>query len=97
MEPDGPLPLRARVRWGNVARAAALLALAAIVIAWPHLRAREPALPPAHPTPLVTEPEPPPAAPAPAAPPAAMAPFAPPTGRRPARRVRGRLAAAQVR
>ena len=40
MEPDGPLPLHARVRWDNVGRAAALVVLAAIVLAWPHLRAR---------------------------------------------------------
>jgi hypothetical protein len=42
MEPEGPLPLRDRVRWGNVGRAAGLAALAAIILAWPHLRAREP-------------------------------------------------------
>ncbi len=53
MEPDGPLPLHARVRWGNVARAGALAALAGIVLAWPHLRAREPALPPAEAVPVV--------------------------------------------
>ncbi|MDP8967671.1 MAG: hypothetical protein M3N04_03640, partial [Actinomycetota bacterium] len=73
MEPDGPLPLHARVRWGNVARAAALLALVAIILAWPHLRAREPVLPPAEPVPVA--PAPPPtttsvAAPQPVAPPA---------------------------
>ncbi len=54
MEPDpSPSPsLLARVRWDNVARAAALGLLAALVLAWPHLRAREPALPPAEPVPV---------------------------------------------
>jgi hypothetical protein len=36
---------RTRVRWGNVGRAAALLAIAALVVAWPHLRAPVPELP----------------------------------------------------
>ncbi|MDP2710918.1 MAG: hypothetical protein Q8O56_06845, partial [Solirubrobacteraceae bacterium] len=71
MEPDGPPPLVARIRWGNVARAGALLALATLVLAWPHLRADEPALPPAEPVPV-----------APARPPATQ----PPAGQSPARR-----------
>ena len=35
-----------RVRWGNVARAAALLAAIALVVAWPRLRSEPPPLPP---------------------------------------------------
>ena len=54
MDPDGPLPLRVRVRWDNVARAAALFALALLVIAWPHLRTPEPDLPPAGAVPLLS-------------------------------------------
>lgn len=73
MEPDGPPPLRARVRWGNIARAAALLALAVLVLAWPHLRADPPALPPARAVPVT------PAPPTAPAPPTTPAPPAPPT------------------
>jgi hypothetical protein len=35
-----------RIRWGNVARAAALLAAVVLVVAWPRLRADPPPLPP---------------------------------------------------
>jgi hypothetical protein len=45
MESDPEPPLRARVRWGNVARALALVAVAALVVAWPRLRAPAPEVP----------------------------------------------------
>jgi hypothetical protein len=35
-----------RIRWGNVARAAALVAAVALVVAWPRLRSDPPPLPP---------------------------------------------------
>src|SRR5688500_14383233 len=35
-----------RIRWANVARAAALAAAVLLVVAWPRLRAEPPALPP---------------------------------------------------
>jgi len=37
--------LRARVRWGNLARALALVAIAALVVAWPRLRPATPEVP----------------------------------------------------
>ena len=93
MDPDGPLPLHARIRWGNVARATALLALTLLVLAWPHLRAPEPALPPASADPRRPgrprrhRPQPPPPPPSPrhdADPQPAPTPHAParPAGRR---------------
>jgi hypothetical protein len=38
-----------RIRWPNVARAAAVLAAVALLASWPHLRGSSPALPPAAP------------------------------------------------
>ncbi|MCW3000748.1 MAG: hypothetical protein JWQ20_46 [Conexibacter sp.] len=35
-----------RIRWPNVARAAAVLGVVALLISWPHLRGRAPELPP---------------------------------------------------
>ena len=52
MEADRPPPLHARVRWANVARAVGLAGLAGVVIAWPALNGRDPALPPADPVPV---------------------------------------------
>ena len=52
MDHDGPAPLSARIRWGNVARAGALVALAAAIVTWPRLSPREPALPSAEPVPV---------------------------------------------
>jgi hypothetical protein len=63
VDPDRQDPLRARIRWDNVARAAVLALLAVAIAAWPRLAPREPALPPAQPVPV-----------APATPPAATAP-----------------------
>jgi pyruvate/2-oxoglutarate dehydrogenase complex dihydrolipoamide acyltransferase (E2) component len=40
------MELLRRVRWGNVGRAAALLAVVALVVLWPRLRADPPPLPP---------------------------------------------------
>jgi hypothetical protein len=45
MKPD----LLNRVRWANVGRAAAVLAAAVLVVAWPRLRGAPPALPPSTP------------------------------------------------
>ncbi|MGK2937266.1 MAG: hypothetical protein ACSLFR_05630, partial [Solirubrobacteraceae bacterium] len=53
--------LLARVRWGNVARVLALVALAVIIGAWPRLRGAEPALPPTAAEPVVAVPAPAPA------------------------------------
>jgi hypothetical protein len=44
-----------RLRWDNIARAAAVLAVAALVVAWPHLKGAPPALPPAAATPVSVE------------------------------------------
>ncbi|MDP9401127.1 MAG: hypothetical protein M3P39_09350, partial [Actinomycetota bacterium] len=55
MESPSPTSLRARIRWGNVARALALVALAALVALWPRLRAPEPVLPPAEAVPVVAQ------------------------------------------
>jgi len=41
-----------RIRWGNVARLCALVALAALVAAWPRLEGDPPRLPPAEPVPV---------------------------------------------
>jgi hypothetical protein len=41
-----------RIRWGNVARLCALVALAALVAAWPRLGGDPPRLPPAEPVPV---------------------------------------------
>jgi hypothetical protein len=60
--------LRDRIRWGNVARAGGLAVLAAVIVAWPALSPREPALPPAQPVPVApAEPSGAPSAPAAAA------------------------------
>jgi outer membrane biosynthesis protein TonB len=46
MESDPETPgIRGRVRWANVARALALVAVAALVVAWPRLRAPAPEVP----------------------------------------------------
>ena len=37
--------LRERVRWGNVARAAGLMVVVAVVVAWPVLAPEEPVVP----------------------------------------------------
>jgi hypothetical protein len=47
-----------RIRWANVARAAAVLLALALIFAWPHLRSSAPALPPAAATPLDASTEP---------------------------------------
>ena len=44
-----------RLRWDNIARAAAVLAVVALVVAWPHLKARPAALPSAAATPVSVE------------------------------------------
>jgi hypothetical protein len=44
-----------RLRWDNIARAVAVLAVIALIVAWPHLRSREPAMPLAAPTPVSVE------------------------------------------
>jgi hypothetical protein len=44
-EPATPA-FHARVRWGNVAKALALAAVVALVVAWPRLRAPDPEIPP---------------------------------------------------
>jgi hypothetical protein len=41
------MDLLRRIRWGNVARALALVAALVLVVAWPSLRPDPPALPPA--------------------------------------------------
>jgi hypothetical protein len=45
-------PLLRRIRWGNVARVAALALLALLVAAWPRLRSAPPSLPAAAPVPV---------------------------------------------
>jgi hypothetical protein len=45
-----------RIRWPNVARAAAVLSAVALLISWPHLRGRAPELPPATAAPAEVEP-----------------------------------------
>jgi hypothetical protein len=40
------MDLHRRIRWGNVARAAALVAVVVLVVAWPRLRSEPPAIPP---------------------------------------------------
>ena len=59
-----------RLRWDNIARAAAVLAVVALVVAWPRIKGAPPALPPAGATPVTVEepapgtvPQEPPAAP----------------------------------
>jgi hypothetical protein len=44
-----------RLRWDNIARAAAVLAVIALVVAWPRLKAEPPALPSAAATPVTVE------------------------------------------
>jgi hypothetical protein len=53
MGPDG---VWRRIRWDNVARLAALVALALLVVAWPRLGGRAPRLPPGTDVPLGGEP-----------------------------------------
>lgn len=55
-----PNPLH-RIRWANVARAAAVLAAVALIVAWPQLKSPPPELPDADVA--VVEPPPPPSAP----------------------------------
>lgn len=45
-----------RIRWANVARAAAVLAAVALIVAWPHLQGDPPALPPAAAEPISAPP-----------------------------------------
>jgi hypothetical protein len=45
-----------RIRWPNVARAAAVLATVALLASWPHLRGSAPELPPATAAPAAVEP-----------------------------------------
>jgi hypothetical protein len=65
---DRSPPLLSRIRWGNVARVLALVALAVVIGAWPRLRDGEPALPSDHAEPVV------PSVPAPPSPPARTVP-----------------------
>ena len=44
-----------RLRWDNIARAAAVLAVVALIVAWPHLGSRDPVVPSAAPTPVSVE------------------------------------------
>jgi hypothetical protein len=53
MGPDG---VWRRIRWDNVARLAALVALALLVVAWPRLGGRAPRLPPPTAVPVATAP-----------------------------------------
>jgi hypothetical protein len=47
-----------RVRWGNVAKALALAAVVALVVAWPRLRAPDPEIPPGAAVPVRQAPAP---------------------------------------
>jgi hypothetical protein len=49
-------PLAQRIRWGNVAAAAAVLALVALIVAWPRLAPRPAQLPPASAVPVAPDP-----------------------------------------
>jgi hypothetical protein len=44
-----------RLRWDNIARAAAVVAVIALVVAWPHLKGAPPSLPPAAAKPVSLE------------------------------------------
>jgi pyruvate dehydrogenase E2 component (dihydrolipoyllysine-residue acetyltransferase) len=44
-----------RLRWDNIARAAAVVAVIALVVAWPHLKGAPPSLPPAAAQPVSIE------------------------------------------
>jgi hypothetical protein len=44
-----------RLRWDNIARAAAVVAVIALVVAWPHLKGAPPSLPPAAAKPVSIE------------------------------------------
>jgi hypothetical protein len=57
-------PLHTRIRWANVAKAAAVVAVVALIVAWPKLRRSEPSLPPAEGKPLAEQPVVPPPTPA---------------------------------
>src|SRR6185312_5933069 len=50
--------IRGRVRWANVGRALALVAVAALVVAWPRLRAPAPQVPRGAAVPVRTAPVP---------------------------------------
>jgi hypothetical protein len=56
-----------RLRWDNIARAAAVVAVIALVVAWPHLKGAPPSLPPAAAKPVSIEDPALPAAPEPPA------------------------------
>lgn len=58
MDPDLDDRLIDRIRWGNVARAAALLAAIALVVAWPRLEGDTPRLPDAAAVPVRITPPP---------------------------------------
>ena len=59
METDPETPgIRGRVRWANVGRALALVAVAALVVAWPRLRAPAPEVPRGAAVPVRTAPVP---------------------------------------
>jgi hypothetical protein len=49
-------PLHTRIRWANVAKAAVVVAVVALIVAWPKLRRSEPSLPPAEGKPLGEQP-----------------------------------------
>lgn len=83
MDPAALLALARRVRWHNVARLAALVALAATVLLWPHLSAPPPALPPAGAIPVTRGPAGPLTVREPVTPRAARAGAAAPATRRP--------------
>ena len=52
----GPNGVWRRIRWDNVARLAALVALVLLVVAWPRLSGRAPRLPPATAIPVAAAP-----------------------------------------
>ena len=53
---DAEPQLRRRIRWGNVARVAAVALAVGLVVLWPRLRSAPPALPPAGAVPLEVAP-----------------------------------------
>jgi len=76
-----------RLRWDNIARAAAVVAVIALVVAWPHLKGAPPRLPPAAAQPVSVEDPASPAAPEqPLTRPARPAPKPAPARPRPTRR-----------
>src|SRR5215207_9045170 len=105
MESDPETPgIRGRVRWANVARALALVAVAALVVAWPRLRAPAPEVPRGAAVPVRQAPAPvepvatPEPDPAPAAEPVRATPTRGPRRRaaKPRRRATPRTATARV-